>query len=153
MDCAEAWPRGTTPHPRSGAATESARLCWHRRSWEELPHVRGQGSGREELPDVQGVAAAQAKEGRDPADLPDPGMNQGLLHCGQILYQLSYQGSPLIVKNNLNIRLLILDSMEFILCLLFLYLCNEIERTLKEYFSKIKTNGIWEKKSKKRKCI
>ena len=27
-------------------------------------------------------------------DLPDPGIKQGLLHCRQILYQLSYQGSP-----------------------------------------------------------
>ena len=26
--------------------------------------------------------------------LPDPGINWGLLHCRQILYQLSYQGSP-----------------------------------------------------------
>ena len=29
-----------------------------------------------------------------PADLPDQESNQGLLHCRQILYQLSYQGSP-----------------------------------------------------------
>ena len=28
-----------------------------------------------------------------PADFADPGMNQSLLHCRQILYQLSYQGS------------------------------------------------------------
>ena len=28
-----------------------------------------------------------------PGDLPDTGMNQCLLHCRQILYQLSYQGS------------------------------------------------------------
>ena len=27
-------------------------------------------------------------------DLPDPGMNPGLLHCGQMLYRLSHQGSP-----------------------------------------------------------
>ena len=49
-------PRGVTPHPKSGAAAESARLRRHRNgreelpksevrggSWEELPHVRGQG--------------------------------------------------------------------------------------------------------------
>ena len=42
-DCAEAWPRGATPRPRSRAATESARLRWHRSGQEELPHVRGQG--------------------------------------------------------------------------------------------------------------
>ena len=29
--------------PRSGVATESARLHWHRSGREELPHVRGQG--------------------------------------------------------------------------------------------------------------
>ena len=28
-----------------------------------------------------------------PGDLPNPGLNPGLLHCKQILYQLSYQGS------------------------------------------------------------
>ena len=81
---------------------------------------------------------------------PTQESNRGFLHCRQILYQLSYQGSPLNVKNNLNISLLILDSMEFMLCLLLLYLCNEIERTLTEYFSKTKTNGIWEKKCRKR---
>ena len=30
-----------------------------------------------------------------PGDLADPGINQSLLHCKRILYQLSYQGSPL----------------------------------------------------------
>ena len=29
--------------------------------------------------------------------LPEPRSNQGLLHCKQILYQLSYQGSPLLI--------------------------------------------------------
>ena len=28
-----------------------------------------------------------------PGDLPDPGIRPGLLHCRQILYQLSYEGS------------------------------------------------------------
>ena len=27
-----------------------------------------------------------------PGDLPDPGINPSLLHCRQILYQLSYEG-------------------------------------------------------------
>ena len=34
-------------------------------------------------------------------------LNQGLLHCGRILYQLSYQGSPcssLLSRNNLRKR-------------------------------------------------
>ena len=33
-----------------------------------------------------------------PGDLPNQGSNQGLMHCGQILYHLSYQGSPLKTK-------------------------------------------------------
>ena len=32
-----------------------------------------------------------------PGDLPDPGIEPGLLHCGQILYRLSYQGMPMVV--------------------------------------------------------
>ena len=35
-------PRGVTPHPRSGAAAESARLQWCRKVREELPRIRGQ---------------------------------------------------------------------------------------------------------------
>ena len=30
-----------------------------------------------------------------PGDLPDPGIEAGLLHCRQILYLLSYERSPL----------------------------------------------------------
>ena len=36
-----------------------------------------------------------------PEDLPNPELNQGLLHCGWILYQLSYEGSPLPVSTYL----------------------------------------------------
>ena len=54
MDHAEARPREATPRPRSGAVTESARLCRHRSSREELPHVQGRGSGRDKLPDPRG---------------------------------------------------------------------------------------------------
>ena len=43
MDPAEAWSRTAIPRPRSGGATESARLHRHRSSQEELPHVQGQG--------------------------------------------------------------------------------------------------------------
>ena len=87
----EGWqPRGVTPHPRSRAVAQSARLRRHRNAREELPCVRGQrrqrrgatprprpgtmaersypkpearGGGREEQPHVQGVVAAQAQEG------------------------------------------------------------------------------------------
>ena len=31
---------------------------------------------------------------------PIQGLNSGLLHCRQILYHLSYQGSPIILTNN-----------------------------------------------------
>ena len=30
-----------------------------------------------------------------PGDLPDPGIEPGLLHCRQILYPLRHQGSPI----------------------------------------------------------
>ena len=30
-----------------------------------------------------------------PEDLPDPGIEPGLLHCRQTLYHLSHQGSPM----------------------------------------------------------
>ena len=36
-------PKGFTPRPRSGAASENARLRWRRNGWKELPHVQGQG--------------------------------------------------------------------------------------------------------------
>ena len=32
-------------------------------------------------------------------DLPNPGLNLGLLHCRQVLYHLSYQGSPEALHN------------------------------------------------------
>ena len=38
-DSAEARLRGTTPRPKSGAVTKSARLRWRRSGGEELPHV------------------------------------------------------------------------------------------------------------------
>ena len=33
-----------------------------------------------------------------PGDLPNPGINPGLLHCRPILYHLSHQGSPRILE-------------------------------------------------------
>ena len=54
MDRAEAWPRGATPRPRSGAAAK--------RSYP-TPEVRG--GTREEQPQVQGAAAARAQEGQE----------------------------------------------------------------------------------------
>ena len=38
-----------------------------------------------------------------PGDLPDPGLNPGLSHCGQILYHLSYLGSPYVGKRSQDI--------------------------------------------------
>ena len=40
-------PRGVTPRPRSGAATESTRLRRHRNGGEELPRVLSQGGAAE----------------------------------------------------------------------------------------------------------
>ena len=38
-------------------------------------------------------------------------LNQGLLHCRQILYQLSYQGSPSIYFWNIELHLLDLPKL------------------------------------------
>ena len=65
MDHAEAQPRGATPHPTSGVATESARMRWRRSGQEELPHVRGQGPQPRQATPVGAVVAAQAPEGRE----------------------------------------------------------------------------------------
>jgi len=69
-------PRGITPHLRSGAEAESARLQRCRNGREELPKSRVRGGGREELPKsevrgcgwedqpyVQGVVATRAQKG------------------------------------------------------------------------------------------
>ena len=40
------WPRGATPRPRSGARAGRT-PCLKGNGQEELPHVRGQGSGQE----------------------------------------------------------------------------------------------------------
>ena len=54
MDHAEAWPRGATPLPTSGAA---AKWSYY------MPEVKG--GGREEQPHLQGTAAARVQEGRE----------------------------------------------------------------------------------------
>jgi len=35
---------------------------------------------------------------------PTQGSNPGLLHCSQILYQLSYQGNPVIKPNEGSVK-------------------------------------------------
>ena len=42
-DHAEAWLWGAAPRPKSGAATESARLRQRRSGWQELPHAQFRG--------------------------------------------------------------------------------------------------------------
>ena len=42
-------PRGITPHTRSGAAAESARMQWRRNGREEIPKSKVRGGSREEL--------------------------------------------------------------------------------------------------------
>ena len=49
-------------------------------------HSPGQNTGVGSLSLLQGI-------------FPTQGMNPGRLHCRQILYQLSYQGSPSILSN------------------------------------------------------
>ena len=56
MDHAEAWPRGATPHTRSGAAAERSHPS-HKVGGggrEEPPLTQGRGSGREEPPHARG---------------------------------------------------------------------------------------------------
>ena len=48
---AQEWPRGATPHPRSGAAAERS-----------YPTPKARGRGWEEQPHLQGAVAAQAQE-------------------------------------------------------------------------------------------
>ena len=60
------WPRGVTPHQRSGAAAESTRLRRRRNGQEELPHAptpEARGGGQEDQPHVQAAVAARAQEG------------------------------------------------------------------------------------------
>ena len=40
-----------------------------------------------------------------PVDIPDPGIEPGLLHCRQILYQLSYKGSYAMLSHFSPVRL------------------------------------------------
>ena len=60
-DGAQVWPRGATPHPRSGQkpGEPHARGAVAKRT--DVSEVRG--GGREELPHVQGAVAAWAQEG------------------------------------------------------------------------------------------
>ena len=71
MDLAEAWPRGATPHPRSGAvAGRNYPLPEARDSGlEELPHTRGQGRwprGATPGPRSGGCAGAGEPRGATP---------------------------------------------------------------------------------------
>ena len=48
---------------------------------------------------VHGILQARVWSGvpfPSPGDLPNPGIEPGLLHCGQILYHLSHQGNPFL---------------------------------------------------------
>ena len=54
MNLAEAWRRGATPCPRSGAVAERS-----------YPMSEARGGSREELAHVQGAVAARAQEGRE----------------------------------------------------------------------------------------
>ena len=40
-----------------------------------------------------------------PGDIPNPGMNTGLLHCRRILYHLSQKGSPIFALSAANFHL------------------------------------------------
>ena len=65
-------PRGATPHPRSGAAAESARLRRRRNRREEPPHVQGQGRWL-------GGATPLRSQGQQPRGATPPPRSSG---CG-----------------------------------------------------------------------
>ena len=45
-----------------------------------------------------------------PGDLLNPGSNPGLLHCRQILYELSHQGSPSLTIGNFSHHFMFLKT-------------------------------------------
>ena len=68
-DYAEVWWIGATPCPRSGAATENARLQWRRRGRDELPQAQGQGQrprGATPHPRCSGCMGAGGLRGATP---------------------------------------------------------------------------------------
>jgi len=48
-----------------------------------------------------------------PGDLPDPGLNPGLLHCRQTLYHLSHQGSFSKVRRNQKKKIIIITNKDW----------------------------------------
>ena len=86
-----------------------------------------------------------------PADLPNKISNPGLLHCRQILYQLSYQGSPPVLIVFFKSHLIVFSSffIAFCKCLYnqwtFLHLFNGIFllcQVMKHRIHNIYTNMI-----------
>ena len=73
------------------AAIPSSRGSFQPRDWTQVSHIGVR------FFTIWATRAAQKYWSKwpipSPGDLPDPGINQGLLHCRQILYQLSYQGA------------------------------------------------------------
>ena len=59
-------------------------------------------------------------------DLPDTGWNSGLLHCRQILYQLSHQGSPLNIYAYLISVVVPTGSLEWLICSVHLLSCVQL---------------------------
>ena len=65
--------------------------------WVTFPFSRGssQPRGQTQVSLLQGIFPTRGLNPGlpSPGDLPYPGIDRGLLHCRQILYQLSYEGS------------------------------------------------------------
>ena len=86
-------PRGVTPHPRSGAGAESARLRQHRKGREELPRIRGQGRRQRSYPvsEIRGIGRDKLPHAPTPEarrSNPTP-----KARCGGREYQPHIQGT------------------------------------------------------------
>ena len=76
-------PPGDLPNP----GIEPTSLTLQMDSWPSEPRRKPKNTGMSSLSFLQG-------------NFPTQELNWGLLHCRQILYQLSYQGSPVLIYVN-----------------------------------------------------
>ena len=81
------------PHGLYSSWDSQARIL----EWVTFPFSRGSSQPRDQtqVSLLQGIFPTRGLNPGlpSPGDLPYPGIDRGLLHCRQILYQLSYEGS------------------------------------------------------------
>ena len=64
-----------------------------------------------------------------PGDLPDPGIELGLLHCRQILYCLSHEGNPLVCHGGF-LQTIIKPSLSFLIVSVLKYTSGRVDALL-----------------------